>query len=76
MGIICFTSLKGGVGKTSLSSNVAHAFTQRGATTLLIDLDPTGHATRLFRTPSEKDIADIESPLARFLLSSELEEDF
>lgn len=48
MSVICFSSLKGGVGKTSLSVNVAHAFAARGCETLLIDLDPTSHTTRLF----------------------------
>lgn len=74
MGIVCFTSLKGGVGKTSLSSNVAHALTQRGSETLLIDLDPTGHATRFFKNPEIREQVSIESPLARLLIGSELNE--
>lgn len=49
MGVIVFASLKGGVGKTSLSVNVAHAFAKRRCRTLLIDLDPAGHASRFFR---------------------------
>lgn len=48
MGVICFSSLKGGVGKTSLSVNIAHAFAERGCETLLIDTDPLAHATRFF----------------------------
>ena len=48
MGVICFASLKGGVGKTSLSVNIAHAFARRGCETLLIDTDPLAHATRFF----------------------------
>lgn len=50
MSVLCFGSLKGGVGKTSLSVNVAHAFAGRGCEILVIDLDPMGHATRFFRT--------------------------
>ena len=49
MGVVCFSSLKGGVGKTSLSVNVAHALAERGCETLLIDCDPSAHASRLFR---------------------------
>lgn len=48
MGVISFASLKGGVGKTSLSINVSHAFARRGCETLLIDLDPIAHTTRFF----------------------------
>lgn len=74
MGIICFTSLKGGVGKTSLSSNIAHALTERGSETLLIDLDPTGHATRFFKSPGQREQSSLESPLARLIIGSELNE--
>ena len=50
MGVIVFASLKGGVGKTSLSINVAHSFSRRGCRTLLIDLDPAGHTSRFFKS--------------------------
>ncbi len=69
MAVICFGSLKGGVGKTSLSVNVAHAFAERGCETLLIDLDPMGHASRFFRQHVEQD--QEESPLARLFLGSD-----
>ncbi len=77
MSIICFSSLKGGVGKTSLSINVSHAFAERGCQTLLIDLDPVGHATRFFtpNVPFGRDGADeprAESPLARLFLDRTL----
>lgn len=68
MSIIAFMSLKGGVGKTSLSLNVAHAFAKRGCETLLIDTDPSAHSTRFFsksRTISKEDC----SRLARYVLS-------
>ena len=45
MGVVCFSSLKGGVGKTTVSLNVASAFAARGCETLLIDLDPSAHAS-------------------------------
>lgn len=71
MGVICFSSLKGGVGKTTLSLNVAGAFAERGCETLLIDLDPSAHSSRFFlpRTPGTD--KPIESPLARLFLSGE-----
>jgi cellulose biosynthesis protein BcsQ len=68
MSVIAFASLKGGVGKTSLSVNIAHAFAYRGCMTLLIDLDPSAHATRLFHTRDSAHLFPGESPLARMLL--------
>jgi len=53
MGVIVFASLKGGVGKTSLSINVSHSFSRRGCRTLLIDLDPAGHTSRFFKSQIE-----------------------
>jgi len=49
MSVISFASLKGGVGKTSLSLNVAHAFALQGNRVLLIDSDPAAHASRFFK---------------------------
>ena len=73
MGVICFGSLKGGVGKTSLSVNVAHAFAEKGNETLLIDLDPMGHASRFFASEFPKSGTHQESPLARLFLGSDLD---
>lgn len=39
---ISVTSQKGGVGKTTLSINLAHAFARAGVRTLLVDTDPQG----------------------------------
>lgn len=40
--IIAVSSQKGGVGKTTLSINLAHAFARSGRRTLLVDADPQG----------------------------------
>jgi chromosome partitioning protein len=39
---------KGGVGKTTISVNLAHGLARAGKRTLLIDLDPQAHSTVIF----------------------------
>ena len=64
MSVVTFASLKGGVGKTSLAVNIAHAFAVSGANTLLVDLDPTAHATNIFRMHANPEIFPRYAPLA------------
>ena len=44
MRTIAFASIKGGVGKTTLAVHVAAGLADQGRRTLLLDLDPQGHA--------------------------------
>lgn len=73
MSIICFASLKGGVGKTSLSINVAHAFARRGCRTLLLDFDPAAHASRWFKRDLLRKVETEPSPLVQVILSDTAE---
>lgn len=47
MRTIAFASIKGGVGKTTLAVHVAAALADQGKRTLLLDLDPQGHASSM-----------------------------
>lgn len=42
---IAVTNQKGGVGKTTLTINIAGALSKQGREVLVVDLDPQGHAT-------------------------------
>lgn len=55
MKVIAFYSMKGGVGKTAASVNIAYWAAKSGVKTLLIDLDPQGASSFYFRVrPSNK----------------------
>ncbi len=55
MKTIASYSIKGGVGKTAFSVNMAYASADAGMRTLLVDLDPQGASSFYFRVrPSEK----------------------
>ena len=75
---IAVSSQKGGVGKTTLSINLAHSFARAGVKTLLIDADPQGSVglslTRQSRTlPGFYDyLADPAIPLESLIVPTRL----
>ncbi len=54
MKVIASYSIKGGVGKTATSVNLAYASAKAGNETLLIDLDPQGASSFYFRIGASK----------------------
>ncbi|HEY4252771.1 MAG TPA: cellulose biosynthesis protein BcsQ [Roseomonas sp.] len=54
MPVICLASPKGGVGKTTLSANLAHALHRAGRRVLAIDLDPQNALRLHYGVPLEE----------------------
>lgn len=58
--VLAVTSLKGGVGKTSITLGLASAALEHGLTTLVVDLDPQGDATMALQPhPARAAVADV-----------------
>jgi cellulose biosynthesis protein BcsQ len=72
MSVVSFACLKGGVGKTSASVNVSHALAIRDCETLLIDLDPLQHASRMFEVSLNRPSVSCE--ILKKALSSDMQD--
>ena len=74
MKILSSCSIKGGVGKTALSVNLAFAFQQSAKRTLLVDLDPQGAAGFYFRVSPCKEFEAKEKDLSEDRVKSNIRE--
>jgi chromosome partitioning protein len=54
--VISFINQKGGVGKTTMAFNTAHALAKKGHRVLAIDLDPQANLTLLFQAENKLNI--------------------
>lgn len=70
MRCLTFASIKGGVGKTTLSAHVAAALADRGKRTLLMDLDPQGHSSALVGVEIDHDAPCLGDALIPFSRST------
>ena len=80
MRTIAIANQKGGCGKTTTSVNLAAAFAKSGRRTLIVDLDPQGHATLgLGHDPETLDktiyhaLTNVQIPLPRVTIGTNIE---
>lgn len=80
MRTIAIANQKGGCGKTTTSVNLAAAFAKSGRRTLIVDLDPQGHATLgLGHDPETLDktiyhaLTNVQIPLPRVIIDTTME---
>lgn len=57
--VIALMNQKGGVGKTTMAFNLAHAFKHQGKKVLCLDMDPQANFSSLFGTPYREDQKNI-----------------
>src|SRR5437868_2281252 len=57
--VIALMNQKGGVGKTTMAFNLAHAFKHQGKRVLCIDMDPQSNFSSLFDIPNDPDRKNI-----------------
>lgn len=57
--VIALMNQKGGVGKTTMAFNLAHAFAHQGKKVLCIDMDPQSNFSSLFDIPANDDRKNI-----------------
>ena len=68
--VITLAHQKGGVGKSTICTNLRSLFSESGYKTVLIDIDPQGSLIKLGRMFSSQENRDIENTIGRDAFSS------